>query len=314
MADLQSLKNFVVLAKLKSFARAAEQCNVTASGLSRRIQGLENWLGSPVFDRNSPQLELTDAGEQLLETAAEIVPLLEGVRNQVRRQNETEQNHVRMAAPHVMSSIFFPSWLSGMHAWFSEVKLTVTSAVMVECMNALQRNEVDFVVGFVDARRVIDDRVAQEGLFSGVQELLLSQEVLVPVCRPDTLGRPMHSIEHPTQPEVAYLGYTDECSLGWTLERALAGNEDYPPLPVLQCEHRSRLADGLRSMALVGMGVAWLPQTQVLGDLEAGRLMRAGSPAFDVPLGIRLLRTSTRLGRRAEKLWTMLTEKHTPTG
>jgi len=312
MADLQSLKNFVVLAKLKSFARAAEQCNVTASGLSRRIQGLENWLGSPLFDRNLPQLELTEAGDKLLEAATEIVPLLEGVRNQVRRQNGAEQNHVRMAAPHVMSSIFFPSWLSDMHAWFSEVKLTVTSAVMVECMSALQRNEVDFVVGFVDAKRVIDDRVAQEGLFSGVQELLLSQEVLVPVCRPDPHRRPMHSLVDPEQPEVAYLAYTDECSLGWTLERALSEDGDRPPLPVLQCEHRSRLADGLRSMALVGMGVAWLPQTQIQGDLEVGRLMRAGPPAFDVPIGIRLLRTSARLGPRAEKLWTILSDKHVP--
>ena len=301
MADLQSLKNFVVLARLKSFSRAAEQCNVTASGLSRRIQALETWLGGPVFNRNSQQLELTYAGEKLLEAALDVIPPLESVRNLVRRQSGTEQNHIRMAAPHVMSTIFFPTWLSVVHAWSSEVKLSVTSAVMNDCMAALKRNEVDFVVCFDDHNAAIDRRLRQEGLMDEIQSIPLADETLVPISIPDTGGQPLYRLDGARSP-LPYLAFSDECSIGWALEEAL---ELLPGLQLRQ-ENENRLADGLRSMALVGMGVAWLPQKQVESDLLTGRLVRAGPGAFDVRIGIRMLRTAAPLGKRGEALWEML--------
>ena len=37
MLDIRILKDFLALARLGNFSRAAEHCNVTTSGLSRRI-------------------------------------------------------------------------------------------------------------------------------------------------------------------------------------------------------------------------------------------------------------------------------------
>ncbi|MFO6382570.1 LysR family transcriptional regulator, partial [Pseudomonas aeruginosa] len=48
MIDLVMLKDFLVLCRIKSFSRAAQECHVSVSGLSRRIQTLEQWLGAPV--------------------------------------------------------------------------------------------------------------------------------------------------------------------------------------------------------------------------------------------------------------------------
>lgn len=38
MIDLVMLKDFLVLCRIKSFSRAAQECHVSVSGLSRRIQ------------------------------------------------------------------------------------------------------------------------------------------------------------------------------------------------------------------------------------------------------------------------------------
>ncbi len=62
MIDLVMLKDFLVLCRIKSFSRAAQECHVSVSGLSRRIQTLEQWLGAPVFERHKHALELTEAG------------------------------------------------------------------------------------------------------------------------------------------------------------------------------------------------------------------------------------------------------------
>lgn len=65
-------------------------------------------------------------------------------------------------------------------------------------------------------------------------------------------------------PNVAFLDYSNECSLGWALQEAQQHMLDLPSLPV---EHGSSLAESLRLMALTGLGLAWLPETLVREDL-----------------------------------------------
>jgi DNA-binding transcriptional LysR family regulator len=84
MVDLLNLKNFVVLCQVRNFGRAAERCYVSTSGLSRRISSLENWVGTPLFDRSRPSLELTEAGMRLLDVAAQVVHALEGAREHIQ--------------------------------------------------------------------------------------------------------------------------------------------------------------------------------------------------------------------------------------
>lgn len=50
--DLRALRHFVRLADVLNFSRAAEQCAVTPSTLSREINRLEEECGAPLFERN----------------------------------------------------------------------------------------------------------------------------------------------------------------------------------------------------------------------------------------------------------------------
>lgn len=306
MSDLQSLKDFLVLSRFKSFSKAAEHCHVTTSGLSRRIQNLELWLGSPVFDRSKHQLEFTDAGRQLHQVASEVVTALDAVKNSVRRQAAAEQDQIRLAAPHIMSSVFFPDWLSRLHTQFGQAKFTVASSVLPDCLRGLDSGDVDFVVTFDDAGGGILDHLGRRDGWLPLQALELGQELLVPVSAPGIRGDAVHKLTGSPQRTVSYLGYADECSVGWALQRALAS---MPSLPAFAREHENSLAEGLRSMALIGMGLAWLPESLVRQDLATRRLVRAGGPACDVALSVRLLRKSQRIGRRAEALWQRLQQE-----
>jgi DNA-binding transcriptional LysR family regulator len=85
--DLTKLRAFVTLAEHLHFGRAAEALHLTQPGLSRQIQTLERQLGARLLDRDRRNVELTEAGRQLLEDA---VPLLEAV-------NATRQRVARAA-------------------------------------------------------------------------------------------------------------------------------------------------------------------------------------------------------------------------
>lgn len=60
--ELNSLRQFLVVARLEHLSRAAEELRVAQPSLSRTIARLESELGAPLFDRSS-RLRLNDAGK-----------------------------------------------------------------------------------------------------------------------------------------------------------------------------------------------------------------------------------------------------------
>lgn len=73
--ELETLRHFVVIAKLGNMTRAAAQLNISQPALSRQIQTLEVELGQPLFKRANRQLTLTPGGHYLVNHAEELLTL-----------------------------------------------------------------------------------------------------------------------------------------------------------------------------------------------------------------------------------------------
>src|SRR4051812_40223807 len=67
--ELRHLRYFVAIAEERSFTRATERLWVAQPGLSTQIRKLESELGVQLFERHTRGVDLTDAGEVLLERA-----------------------------------------------------------------------------------------------------------------------------------------------------------------------------------------------------------------------------------------------------
>jgi LysR family glycine cleavage system transcriptional activator len=65
LPPLTALRAFDAAARHMSFAKAAEELNVTPAALSFQIKSLEEHLGQPVFRRLNRAVELTEAGRAL---------------------------------------------------------------------------------------------------------------------------------------------------------------------------------------------------------------------------------------------------------
>ena len=70
---LSSLRNFLVITSCGSFTRAAEQLLISQPTLSRQIKELEQELGVSLYERNKEGLQLSEAGEIVMEEAADII-------------------------------------------------------------------------------------------------------------------------------------------------------------------------------------------------------------------------------------------------
>ncbi len=64
--SLNWLRVFDAAARLESFARAAEQLDISTSAVSQQVKSLEAHFGQALFKRGARQVELTDAGHAFL--------------------------------------------------------------------------------------------------------------------------------------------------------------------------------------------------------------------------------------------------------
>ena len=71
--ELRHLRAFVAVAEELNFARAAERLYVSAPALSRQIRALERLVGCELLERSTHRVELTLAGEALLERARAVL-------------------------------------------------------------------------------------------------------------------------------------------------------------------------------------------------------------------------------------------------
>ncbi len=156
------------------------------------------------------------------------------------------------------------------------------------------QSKVQFVLGHAhpQARGVLD---GDSYLWA-----LVGQDSLVPVSAPDPQGRPQHQLAPRTGTVVPLLDYTAESGLG-RIVRAVVGRR-LEPIPV-RVAFTAHLASVLRTMALDGRGIAWLPETLVEEDIAAGRLVAAGGDAWTIPLEIRLYRHRGPAGNAGEAFW-----------
>ena len=76
---LQQIRYFLAPANTLNFTRAAEECNVTQSALSKSVQRLERELGGQLIYRERQFTQLTGLGKEVLPMLERALACAEGV-------------------------------------------------------------------------------------------------------------------------------------------------------------------------------------------------------------------------------------------
>lgn len=94
--ELRQLSYFVAVAEERHFGRAAERLSMAQPPLSQQIKALEKRLGVTLLRRTTRRVDLTPAGEFLLDRARVLLSEAESLRRDLRRIDDGVQGVLRM--------------------------------------------------------------------------------------------------------------------------------------------------------------------------------------------------------------------------
>ena len=138
---LPALASFECVARHLSFARAAEELDVTTTAISKTIKQLEAQLNARLFNRTTRSVALTEAGTKLLGTLA---PALAQIRDSVQLAGDfSERPHglLRINTGYVPYAALIEARLASFGERYPEITLDI----------ALDNNLSDIVAGGFDA-------------------------------------------------------------------------------------------------------------------------------------------------------------------
>jgi DNA-binding transcriptional LysR family regulator len=148
MNHLRFLQYVDEVARAGSVRQAAERLHVAASAVNRRVQDIEDELGTPIFERLPRGMRLTAAGELFIRYIRSRAADLDLVRSEIEDLEGLRRGSVRLVA----SQALVPGYLSGAIAGFRQshalVEFQVLIADQVRAMEALRTFEADLALVF----------------------------------------------------------------------------------------------------------------------------------------------------------------------
>ncbi|MDP3814277.1 LysR substrate-binding domain-containing protein [Pseudomonas sp.] len=287
------LEDFVTLAGTRSFSQAAQKRFVTQPAFSRRIRSLENMLGLCLVNRACTPVELTESGQLFLVTARSMVEQLGDVVRHLHNLEGQQGEVLQIAAAHSLTLGFFPEWIARLRREGLPLTTRLVATNVGEAVHSLREGGCDLILAYYDpdASLQMDPEI--------FPSLHLGRTVMLPVCAVGEDGRPLFDLD--SGQSVPLLAYSAGAFLGRSVnlllrQRGLRSTTLY----------ETAMADSLKSMALQGMGVAWVPRLSVTAELARGELVVCGDEQWQVPLEIRLHRCALVRKASVRLLWRKL--------
>ena len=292
------LEDFVALATHGGFSRAAEARHVTQPAFSRRIRALEEWLGVELVDRSRQPVVPTAAGIWFVGVARSALARVERMPDEARAIAEAGAATIRIAATHALSLTFLPAWLRGYEGRVLTAPVELISDVVERCEDAMIDERVQFLL--CHAHPQVTGRLDGRFPFAAI-----GRDVLMPVCASAgrRAGAKFTLGGEPGKP-VPLLAYSAGSAMGRIVASLRGARLERARATTILTAH---LATVLKSMALDGRGIAWLPKSLIDDDLRTRRLVVAAPASWHIDVEIRLYRSDATLAPTAESFWAAVT-------
>ncbi|RFU48842.1 LysR family transcriptional regulator [Paraburkholderia sp. DHOC27] len=255
MDQLYMLRAFVAAARYQSFSKAAESLNVTTGSVSKAIAKLEACIQTRVLLRTTRSVSLTEAAQPYYLSCCRLLEELDEANRRIARSREVDSGKLRLIVHPMLMSETFSRLVQGYRAIAPNVSLIVS----------VQEGTANLYDGRFDMAILPPHLVEQ----SAVIRRTLSASPRIFVAAPAYLeqyGVPQSAAELTHH---FLLLDTDSRKKGVEVVDLFESETRVSVSPMSSMDGNEIL---LRAAALMGTGIAALPETMVREDIEAGNL------------------------------------------
>ncbi|WP_421210388.1 LysR substrate-binding domain-containing protein [Aeromonas enteropelogenes] len=251
---LQQLKVFATIARYGNLGLAANELCLSKGAVSQSLQELERQLGTPLFDRIHPGLQLNNEGRLLQPAAEELLTRMQDIEN-LFSPDAKPSGQLRLGASQTIGNYLLPTLLASRKQELGlPPKVTITNTHKL--CHALANFELDLAL--IEGENHHPDLIAEPWL----------QDEMLVVAHPD---HPLANQGTLTLPRLA-----DET---WVLRELQSGSREQfiqqiqPALPRWQAELELNTLEAVMLAVEKGLGISFISRLAVSDRLLAGRLV-----------------------------------------
>ena len=142
--DLDQLRTFLEIVRLKSFSKAAQTCFRTQPAISAQVRQLEQELSTSLFERLGTRIALTPAGRIFADFAEQILDLRKRAQDSINELEKTPKGELVIAANEATCIYVLPLVFSEYKRIFPNVQLQVERSYGSRIVDAILENQADF--------------------------------------------------------------------------------------------------------------------------------------------------------------------------
>ena len=147
------LRYFEAVAEAGSIRRASERLHISPSAVDRQILKLEDFFGTPLFERRPNGMRLTDAGQLVLRHSRETLHDFARLRGDIDNLRGIVSGQVTISTLDSLTVHFLPEAVARFVAVHPAVQIRVIALDPVETMHSVAQGNADLGLTFSPARR-----------------------------------------------------------------------------------------------------------------------------------------------------------------
>ena len=257
LPSIDALEALLAAVRRGSLSAAAEELGVTHGAISRRIQGLERWLGVPVFERHGRGVELTPVGAQFARRVERSMGAIVDLATDIRMAHSA--GAVRLSLLPSMARLRVMPRMAALQGTPADLSLLISTEHKVSVVDGREA-DVAIRFGFGD--------------WPSVDAFKLFEETLIPIASPDVADQVGEEPGAILRQPILH----DSDTVNWRRWFRGAGI-DYRPTAG---ERRFDDYDLVLAAAKAGIGVALARMPLARGTIEAGGLVRLPGPPMAI--------------------------------
>ena len=257
--DWNLLRTFLVIGQEGSISRAAARLHLSQPAISQALRRLEEQLGSPLVIRRGPRINLSKAGEEVMQIAADLYGTVSRLGPALDTSVESVVGKVRILTISRIQSRCYDDFLASFHDDYPLVEFEIDVVRSSDVISGLLQKTASFGLGLcrtpqprLEQRVVLEQRYA---FFCGKRHRLFGRKNLT-----------LADLQREN-----FVSFTSD---------QIGGN--LSPLTVFRDQQgftgsiiaSSSSLDEIRRLVGAGYGIGCLPEHIVAGDVQAREVWR----------------------------------------